>query len=273
MKNERKAVSLRAPHDAGEIIGYAYRLYARHFLALFLLGLTTAPLQMLAGVIQDRAGNSNGGQLGIAGLQLLSALVILVATGALIHAVNDIASGQAPDFNRSLDAAFERFAALLTTNLLGGVLTLLSVIAIPYFVVRRRFDAALSVPYFVVRWNFSPQAVMLEGKRNWAALDASSSIVKGRWWRTLGVLLLITLVAIGPFMIAGAAQALPAIAAATVLSAVFALMLPFIVGAQTLLYYDLRARTLQLPIDEILPPPAEDAGQALPPADGPDGDQ
>jgi len=238
-------VDLRAPHDAGEIIGYAYRVYLRHFGAMFGLGLTTVPLQMLAAVVQDRAGGTDGGTLGVGALQVASVLVILLAVGALIFAVNDVASEQRADFGRSLDAAFERYTALLATNLLGGVLAFLSVLAIPYFLVRRRFDAACSIPYFVVRWTFGAQAVMVEGKRHWAALDASAAIVKGRWWRTLGILLLVGMIALGPSILAAGAQALPPIAAATISSGVSALVLPFVVGAQTLLYFDSRARTLQ----------------------------
>ncbi|HYM14785.1 MAG TPA: glycerophosphoryl diester phosphodiesterase membrane domain-containing protein [Dehalococcoidia bacterium] len=235
---------LRAPHDASEIIGYAYRLYARNFRAMFLIGLTTAPLQMLGAVVQDRIGTPNGATAALP-FEVAGALVTLIASGALIFAVNDVASGQAPDFGRSLDAAFARFGALLTTNLLSAVLTLLSVIGIPYF---------------AVRWNFSPQAVIIEGKRNWAALDASSSIVKGRWWRTLGVLLLIVMVAFVPLIAIGAASLLPTLAATTIASAGLALVLPFIVSGQTLLYYDLRARTLL----------AATAGGVMPPLEQPE---
>jgi hypothetical protein len=253
VSNERKGVNLRAPHEASEIIGYAYRLYVRHFRAMFLIGLTTVPLSMLGAVVQDRVG-SEYGSLAALPIELGGALVTVIATGALIFAVNDVAGGQPADFNRSLDAGFERFSALFTTNLLSGILTFLSIGAIPYFLVRGRFDAACSVPYFAVRWNLSPQAVMIEGKQNWSALDASALIVRGRWWRTLGVLLLILLVALVPVFGFSAATVLPTIAATTIVSIGLALVLPFLVGAQTLLYYDLRARAML----------AAAAGQPLP---------
>lgn len=271
MSNERKGVNLRAPHEASEIIGYAYRLYVRHFRAMFLIALTTVPLQMLGAVVQDRVGGDNG-SLASFPIELAGALVTVIASGALIFAVNDVASGQPADFNRSLDAGFERFWALFSTNLLGGVLTFLSIFAIPYFLVRRRFDAACSVPYFAVRWNFGPQAVMIEGTRNWSALDASALIVRGRWWRTLGVLALILLVALVPLIAVAAATLLPTIAATTVASVGLALVLPFVVGAQTLLYYDLRARAmLAAAAGEPLPTlePAEDTVAAAPETDEP----
>jgi hypothetical protein len=253
VSNERKGVNLRAPHQASEIIGYAYRLYVRHFRSMFLIALTTVPLQMLGAVVQDRVG-SDYGSLASLPIELAGALVTLIASGALIFAVNDIASGQPADFNRSLDAGFERFRVLFSTNLLSGVLTFLSIFAIPYFLVRRRLDAACSVPYFVVRWNFSPQAVMIEGKQNWSALDASALIVRGRWWRTLGVLVLIVLVAFVPLIAAGSAALLPTLTATTIASVGLALVLPFVMSAQTLLYYDLRSRAML----------AAAAGQPLP---------
>ncbi len=222
-----KPSDIRGQHDLGEIIGLAWRLYARNFGPMFLIALTTAPLQMLAAVVQDRIDSPDNAALAAAPFQLASVLVTIIAAGALIHATNEAASGTRPDFARSIDAAIEHFGRLFTTSLLAGVLSLLSLIALPYF---------------AIRWTFSTWAVMLEDKRNWSALDASSSIVKGAWWRTFGILIVIVLVVIGPSVLASAAQALPALAAATIASAAAALIIPFGVAAQTLLYFDLRAR-------------------------------
>ena len=222
-----KTIDLRGQHDLGEIIGFAWRLYARNFGPMFLIALTTAPLQMLAAVVQDRIDSPDNAALAAAPFQLAGVLVTIIAAGALIHATNEAATGTRPEFTRSIDAAFEHFGRIFTTSLLAGVLSLLSLVALPYF---------------VIRWTFSTWAVMLEDKRNWSALDASSSIVKGAWWRTLGILLVVVLVVAGPSLMANAAQVLPPLAAATIASAVAALIIPFGVAAQTLLYYDLRSR-------------------------------
>ncbi len=232
-------LELRGRHDLGEIIGLAWRVYVRNFRPMSLIALTTVPPRMLAAVVQDRIASPDNAALAAAPIHLAGALVTVIATGALIHAVNDVATGTAPDFTRSIDAAFERIGKLLTTNLLAGILALASLIAFPYF---------------AVRWTFGAQAVMIEDKRNWSALDASSSIVKGQWWRTFGILLMIVIVAIGPSLMASAAQVLPALAAATITSAVLAITIPFLVAAQTLLYYDLRARKappvqIEVPVD------------------------
>jgi hypothetical protein len=245
-----KKTDLRGKHDLGEIIGLAWRVYARNFGPMFLIALTTVPLQVLAAVLQDRIDSRDAAALATAPLQLAGALVTVIATGALIHAVNDVATGTPPTFTRSIDAAFERFGRLLTTNLLAGILAMLSLIALPYF---------------AVRWTFGAQAVMLEDKRNWGALDASSSIVKGQWWRTFGILLMIVLVAVGPSIMASAAGVLPALASSTIIAAALALTIPFLLAAQTLLYYDLRSRKapptqIEVPVDapEGEPQPGSD---------------
>ena len=52
---------LRGQHDLGEIVGYAYRLYARNFVPFFLIAAITIPLQLLIGVIQQ-GSSSDGAQ-------------------------------------------------------------------------------------------------------------------------------------------------------------------------------------------------------------------
>ncbi|MBI5285849.1 MAG: hypothetical protein HY874_12235 [Chloroflexi bacterium] len=268
------ATDLRGRRDLGEIIGLSYRLYVANFAPLFLMALTVAPLQVLSAVVQDRIASVENQQLAATAFLPFSVVVSLIATGALIHAVNDIATGTPPTFSRSIDAAFERFVALLATNLLGGVLAILSLLAFPYFALRfvlTRKDprmlylSLLGFPYFAVRWTFSPQAVVIEGKRHWAALDISSSIVKGQWWRTFGMLVVITLIGTGPLLLARAVSLLPALPSSAILAALVALTLPFLVAAQTLLYYDLRARkaAADAPLPVLEPSPETEPGAGM----------
>jgi hypothetical protein len=232
---------LRGRHDLGEIIGLSLRVYLGNFGAMFAIALTTVPLQMLVAVVPASAGPLAAQAALQAAFIVASMLVGAVANGALIHAVHEAATGTRPEFSRSVDAAIERIGALISSILLMYALVIASLIA---------------APYFAVRWAFNPQAVMIEGKRNWAALDASSSIVKGQWWRTLGILLVSALVVFAPLIVAGGiAVALPALAGATVEAVALALALPFLMSAQTLLYYDLRARRDAL---AALPAPDEE---------------
>ncbi len=239
----RRTADLRGRHDLGEIVGYSYLIYARHFVALFSIALTTVPVHMLFVVLQRRV-DPNSGAYGVVSLLVIpDLLIVVVAAGAVIQTVNDVANGVPPESGRSLDAAFSRFGALVSTLALAAVLTVASLIAFPYF---------------AVRWTLSQQGVMIGGKRNWAALDASSSIVKGQWWRTFGIILVVTLIALGPTLIAQTATLGPAIIDGLVTSVVSAFVMPFVLTAQTLLYYDLRARKQVDAGTDRLSPPEQD---------------
>ncbi len=253
----QQPVDLRGPHDLGSIVGLSYRLYARHFGALFSIALIVLPIELLVGVLQARF-TSNTAQSYISLLALPGVLVTLLATAALIVAVHEITGGTKPEFSRALDAGFQRYGAMLSTVLLGGLLAFAALVAWPFLAIwwllhpRARIDGKRNwwmvlVPfvlavYLSVRWVLTEQTVMIEGRNRWRALDSSAAAVRGRWWRTLGILIVIGLIQAGPLLIAGAAQAGPPIVAGGVTSVVSALVLPFAVTSQTLLYYDLKAR-------------------------------
>jgi hypothetical protein len=253
----KQPIDLRGPHDVGTIIGLAYRLYARNFVALFGIALLVVPVELLAGVLQARFP-SDDAQSYISLLALPGVLVTLLASAALIVALHEITGGTKPEFSRSLDTAIQRFGALLSTVLLAGVLGVASLLAVPFLTLwwlthpRARIDGernwwlalipfALTI-YLSVRWVLSQQTVMIEGRERWSALDASAGAVRGMWWRTLGILVVIVLIQLGPLIIATAATAGPPLVAGGVTSVVSALVLPFVVTSQTLLYYDLKAR-------------------------------
>lgn len=249
---------LRGRHDLGEIVGYSYRLYAANAGAFLLIAAVTIPLQLLIGVIEQ--GSDNEAAMTIAALlQIPAALVSLIASAGLIVAVHDATGGTRPEFGRSIDAAFARFGALFTTALLGGFLAVLGVMAAPWlalwWLLRREatIDGGRNwwlaiVPgvlgiYLAIRWVFEQQSVMIGERRNWGALDDSAAAVRGCWWRTLGILVVVALIQLGPVMLAQSAVLLPPLAGSAIIAGVFALVLPFAVTAQTLLYYDLKARS------------------------------
>jgi len=253
----RPPADLRGRHDLGEIVGYAWRIYLRNFGTLFALALLTVPVQMLAGAIQAQVDSGDRMNVTYA-LLLPNALVSLIAGAAVVDAVHRFTGGVRPSFGESLDAALGRFWALLTTSALSGAVVALSLLSVPglalVWLIRRdaRVDGkrdwwfavlplALTV-YLIVRWQFIAQAVMLRGDRNWAALDESARVVRGIWWRTLGVLLVLFAIEFGFASLGTVAAPLPPLAAATAGGVVAALALPFSFAAQTLLYYDLKAR-------------------------------
>jgi hypothetical protein len=248
----------RRPRDAGRIVGDAFRIYSRNFTALITIALIVMPVELLVGVLQARF-TSDDARAYISLLLLPGVLVTLIAAAALTIAVHDITGGTRPEAGRSLDTAIQRAGALLSTVLLAAGLGVASLFAAPllalWWLVRRdaRIDGernwwlaiipGLLTAFLSVRWALATPAVIIEGRSGWPALDSSAGAVHGRWWRTLGVLLLIGLLQLGPVVLASAAAAGPPIVAGGVSSVVAALVLPFVVTAQTLLYYDLKARS------------------------------
>jgi hypothetical protein len=102
--------------------------------------------------------------------------------------------------------------------------------------------------YLFVRWYFVPQAVVLEGARDAGALRASGRLVTGAWWRTFGMVVLVSLVALlvstlvgWPFveLARSSDRAIWALAGQIVAASVTQ---PFAALFSTLLYFDLRER-------------------------------
>jgi hypothetical protein len=99
--------------------------------------------------------------------------------------------------------------------------------------------------WLLVRWAFAAQAAVIDGLSPVAALGRSAELVKGRWWRTFGMLLASWLV----FALIGSllAAILTAIengaiyVAGLIVVEAWVLSLTGIFG--TLLFYDLRARS------------------------------
>jgi hypothetical protein len=258
----------RSLRDPGTIIRDAIAVYRAHFVTLFGLALLAAPLNMLAVVLQRRIDDPDNAQLAGAAVQLAAALVSLAATAAIIAAVATAVAGRTPEFGESLDTALGRYWTFFKTVLLEGVLIVLAMFSWPFvalwWLVRR--DATVdgrrdwwlvAIPlvlpaYLAVRWTLAPQAVMVAGKANWSALDDSAAAVRGRWWRTLGIVLLISVLVAVPVVLASVTRLAPALVEAVTTALAGALTQPFAVAGLTLLYFDMRR-----PAAEIAQPETE----------------
>lgn len=86
-------------------------------------------------------------------------------------------------FGTALGEAFSLMPAIVVSGILYGVLIFLaSLIIVPGI-------------YFSVAWVFYLYALGLSDKRGMAALRYSKALVKGKWWRTFGYLLLLSVIA------------------------------------------------------------------------------
>jgi hypothetical protein len=256
----RPGAQLRARHDLGEIIGCAWQIYARHFGTLFAVALVAAPMAMLATIIVRRVDDPSTAQLVAVYLQIPAAIIELVAVAAIVRAVDDIAQRTPPEPGRSLDTGLQKFWPIFTAQLIVGMRVILAVLAVPFLGIYWLFDREATIDgrrdwyfavvplalcvYLVIRWYFVPYALVVEGKRSWPALDDSADAVRGYWWRTFGIVVVIFFIRLGVTITAASVSAFahPVIDGA-VTGLVAALILPFATAAQTLLYYDLKVRT------------------------------
>ena len=98
--------------------------------------------------------------------------------GAQIYLGREITAGVA--FGQVTYRFLSYLGSFLLWILVAGILTI-TIIGIPFAI------------YFLVRWEFYGQAVLIEGTSATRALRRSSELVKGTWWRVLGIMLAIVL--------------------------------------------------------------------------------
>lgn len=227
-------IALRQRRDLSEVIQAAFQLYRQNFAPLFIIAAVVIPLGIASAALQGTVDSSVGVALAVLGIAVLQLAVNLLAAAAIIIALTNIDQGGAPTFSETYDAAFERFGTLLGAVLRALVIVLLfsiTIIGIPWAIQR------------MVRWLFVQQAVILDGAAPSMALSRSAAAVQGRWWRTLGIAIIIGLISTIPATIVGAVLIVaPALVSGTVNSFLNALLLPFGVTAMTLLYLDLQVR-------------------------------
>jgi hypothetical protein len=233
---------LAQPRDLTAIFRDALAVFFRHlgtFLALS--AVVVVPVQLIVlgiGLEQFTAGYDSSPELAAWVLPgLVNLLVVTPLISAIcIHALHSVAAGGSPRARRSLVEGFEAFSPIFFAVALAALGIALG--------------ALLLLPgiYLYFRWYFVPQAVVVEGARGPGALTRSAELTRGRWWRTLGIVLMAILAALLPALV----LAIPFTAVAESTDrAVWSLVgeiaadvvrAPFLALVSTLLYYDLRAR-------------------------------
>ena len=147
------------------------------------------------------------------GVQVVVTLVAsLVLTGILTVAVSRAVLGQSISARDAWDQARPRLPALLgVTGLVLLIMLGLAVLALAPGVILAVASAptativiafVLGIPAFVVvaaylytAFALAPPAIVLERQGVVASLRRSRSLVRGAWWRTFGILLLVNLIA------------------------------------------------------------------------------
>jgi hypothetical protein len=237
--NDQRIV-LRQRRDLGEIIQAALNLYQQNFVPFFLIAAVVIPLGIAGAALAPdpidpgETYELDGETFAFLGIALVAALVSVLASAAIIVSLPQIDQGRTPEFSLAYDGAFERYGAILMAVLRAAVIVFLlsiTILGIPWAIQR------------VVRWLFVTQAIILDKTTASDALSKSAGAVAGRWWRTLGIALVIFLIARVPAsIIAGLFSVTPPVIGGTISSLVEALLLPLGTIAMTLLYFDLQVR-------------------------------
>ena len=122
----------------------------------------------------------------IVGFSVMATSVIAVlVTAALIYASAQVYLGREITSGAAFQQAFRRFWSYLGS----GILWFLAVVGLCITVIGIPFGI-----YFGVRWTLYSQPVLLEESKAWNALGRSTELVKGSWWRVLGIVTAIYLI-------------------------------------------------------------------------------
>jgi hypothetical protein len=247
--------------DLGDIVSAAWFLCVHHFAAIYAMSVLTLIASILWNVgfipIAGWLEASTGARPSIP--HLSAAFVPLFGLGLLLLLFNQLAfiryaldewAAQGPRIAMAYSGALRGFPAYLGAEI------------ITWLVCALLAATTLLLPvalYFLVCWFFAGQVCVAEGERNpWRCLMRSHALVRGAWWRSAGILAAVALLAFLPTLISAR---LPAggFAGALVLAALAAaIAAPFLAGAQTRLYLDLRVRK-----NESISPAAGGPAQSL----------
>ena len=228
---------IRKPRDLSQIIDGAISLYRHNFGEFVAIAAVALPIDIVVAVTPVVVPNEVASLL-LALLLPIPAIIFSIAvTAALIRAIADISDGLPADFNRSYRQVLSRLGVLLLAALRVVGITLLiaiTIIGIPFAI------------YLWIRWAFYPQAVVIEQTDSGDALSLSADIVRGSWWRTFGIVIVISLLAAIPsYGVAALFAWTSPIASALISAVITTIVLPFTAGAFTLMFFDLSSRRSQ----------------------------
>jgi len=244
---------LRRPRATGQLLRASRQFYGRHWRTLILLGLVTIPLFELVDLLDRLVGASDQGttigfSIGDATFRFAvpiqsigKTLTFTLIGAAVIAFVRSVDRGAATGFFGSFKALRPCFWRVILGQLLFYALLALLVISI------------VGIPIALwkfVDWQFIQQEIIFENRSLRDALRQSSRAVRGRWWHTALVALVLFLISVvtGPVItIALVFTTLPPVWIDFLGSVVFALLLPYVAVGRTLLYFDVLAREAEAP--------------------------
>jgi len=168
---------------------------------------------------------------------VVSALVGVLGIGVALRIFSEAALGRTVRAGAALRFGLARFGSLLWLAILAGLVTAVGFLAL-----------ILPGIYLIVALSVASPVVVIEGHRGIVAIQRSRSLVKGRWWATLGALLpTMLLVGAGAIVVettlrvSGSVSGF-ALAQALGVVVLQALLVPLTTATAVAIYLDLHAR-------------------------------
>jgi hypothetical protein len=271
------------PMGIGDILDETFRLYRENFMLFvatcavlevpvqiinFLI-LLSAPFgppltpgqSLTPGQISELVARSGANSIG----GLIGAFAAAIITAALAVAISNRYLNRNVTVGDAYRATLNRLGPLLLAIVWAGVrLILLGIacivlIGIPFLI------------YFAVAWSLLSQVVMLENVGGGSASGRSRELIRGYWWKTLGLLivvwLLVAILTFIPTVVIGAIIGSSAgpLSARLLITGIVGLIMgvltrPIPIAAMTLLFYDLKIRKEAFDLEAMVqqagaPPP------------------
>jgi hypothetical protein len=243
---------LRAKRAFGQLIRAARQLYGHHWTILVTIALAglviVAGTNLLAtllagGSSANEAAGRSGVNLALADLveSIARPVALAVVAAIVVIFMRLLVESRPAGFRACWSGMRERFwrilAALLLATL-GILLMAITVIGLPFAI------------WKLVGWSFVGQEVLFTDKSLRESFRSSSDLVRGRWWRAVRVVVFLVaiLFVAGPVLTLGLIfTPLPFLAINLLGALIFSLLIPYVVIAQTLLYFDLQTRAEEEP--------------------------
>ena len=233
------------PMNVGEILDNTFTMFKEQFKSyLAIAALGAAPyvgFGLLALIIYYLFGET-AAIIGILFAVIPTIAVSLAMTGGLIKKASEQISGQEMSVKDAYRFGFRKAWHLF----LGGLLYGLAIIIGFIFLIIPCIYLSISFVLFL-------QAIIIEDKGPWSALKRSKYLIKGSWWRSFGIIILITVlvsilsniasIPLGLLSIWLFGEGLIGQVVNVILTTpVSYIFIPFSIIAYTLFYYDLRIR-------------------------------
>ncbi|MBW8059299.1 MAG: hypothetical protein FVQ78_03005 [Solirubrobacterales bacterium] len=246
---------LRRRRAFGQLLHAAGRLYLRHWRTFAAIGLTAIPvvggLTALSWLLTGgESGQRIDDSAGLSGLhvavgELISGigqpLAAAVMAAVTIVAVRLLTEAGRTGFRDSYRGMWRRFRRVVGAQLLGTLAVILmavTVIGLPF------------AAWKYISWLFVQQEILFNDKSVREAFRGSSALVRGRWWYTLRVAVVLWLISVTTGPVLGFALIftnLSLVLINAIGTLVFALLIPYVAIGGTLLYFDLQAEAEAAP--------------------------